>query len=53
MKITVKTVNNGFTVGIKDTTKSGNYVFRGVDDIGMLEFIGRYLLDSKVEVKRK
>jgi hypothetical protein len=53
MEITVKTVNNGFTVDIKDTTKSGNYVFRGVDDVVMLEFIGKYLLDAKVEVKRK
>jgi len=53
MEILINVVNNGFSVVVSDSTKSGNYVFRSIDDIIMMQFIGKVLLDSKVEVIRK
>ena len=52
MKIEVTDVQNGYVIYVKDGIKrNGTYVFRNVDVLKMLEFIGEVVLDRKVEVK--
>lgn len=46
--------NNGYVVNIEGSIKSnGLYVFRSVDIIEMLEFIGLQILDKKIKVTER
>jgi len=54
MKIKIETTANGYVITTAETIKkNGVYVFRSIDVVNALEFIGEVLLDRKIEVKEK
>lgn len=54
LELHVVETNNGFIVRVENTVRNnGVYVFRSVDDILMLEFLGKVVLDKNVSVERK
>ncbi len=54
MKISIETTNNGYLVTIDQSlNKDGRHVFRSVDIMPMLEFVGTIINDKKVEVKER
>ncbi len=52
MKVEIKSVKNGYVVTTADITGLGNseYIFRSVDILPMLEFVGTLINDRKVKV---
>lgn len=54
MKITIEEVDNGYVIRADGTVKkNGFYIWRSVDILPMLEFIGEVILDKKVKVERR
>lgn len=54
MEIIVTTAANGFIVRADKTIKkNGTYIFRSIDILKLIEFIGEVILDKKVEVKER
>lgn len=54
MKLKIESTTNGYIVQIVDTIKNnGTYVYRGVDILQMLEFIGEAVLTKKVTVTER
>lgn len=54
MKIVIETVTNGIIVEIEDGhIKPKEYVFRSIDILPMLEFVGEKINDKKVKVEER
>lgn len=54
MKISTETTNNGYLIIIEGSLKNnGRYIYRSIDILEMLEFIGGILNDKKVLVKER
>jgi hypothetical protein len=54
MKVEIADVQNGYIIFVKDGIKrNGTYIFRNVDVLKMLEFIGEVVLDRKVGVEER
>lgn len=54
MKIEISEAANGYVIHASDTIKkNGLYVFRSVDILSMIEFIGEVVLDKKIKVTEK
>jgi hypothetical protein len=54
MKIEISEAANGYVVRASDTIKkNGSYIFRSVDILTMIEFIGEIVLDKKISVTEK
>ena len=54
MKVEMIDTQNGYVIKVEGGIKrNGIYVFRQIDTLKMLEFIGEVVLDKRVEVKEK
>lgn len=54
MKINIRTNNNGYVVEVEGSIMhDGEYVYRSIDEILMLEFVANALLDKKMRVEYK
>lgn len=52
-EISIREVQNGYQVNVKDTTINGIYVFKSNEEILMLETIGKWLTTRKVVVTER
>lgn len=54
MKILIEDTQNGYIIKIADGIKrNGVYIWRSIDVLKMLEFVGEVVLDRKVEVTER
>lgn len=52
LKINIYEKSNGYEVNIKNSIRyNGEYVYRAIDILPMLEVLGEAVLDKKVEVR--
>lgn len=52
LKINIAEKSNGYEVNIKNSIRyNGEYVYRAIDILPMLEVLGEAVLDKKVEVR--
>ncbi len=52
-EITIKEVFNGYRITVTDIDSKKEYVYRSVDVLQMVEFIGRLFYGRKVRVEEK
>lgn len=54
MQIEIETTNNGYIAEIKDSLRNnGRYVYRSIDVLSMIEFLGTVLNDKRITVQER
>ncbi len=48
------TTDHGYLVTVKDSIRfNGEHVFKATEIIGMIEFVGKVILDRKIKVEER
>lgn len=49
-QVIITEFNNGYQLQLVDQTRGGDYVYKSIEDLKLLEHIGKFLLDRRVKV---